>query len=295
MTDTMSRPGGAYPLAGREVGRIGYGAMSLERFEDDRDAGVRLLHRAAELGVDHLDTADFYGHSVSNDIIRRAFGDSDAVTVATKVGAIRVDGTPPIQPAQRPEELREQVEANLRTLGRERIDVVNLRRLEAGPGITVPEDQLLDIDEQLAELTALRDAGKIGAIGLSGVRLETIRHALPAGIVCVQNAYSVLARDDEELLRLCAAEGIAWVPFFPLGSGFPQYPKVADDPVVRRIAGEVGATPAQVGLAWLLAHSPGILLIPGTASIPHLEENLAAGAVRLSDSQRAELDAIGRA
>lgn len=293
MTDTTTKPGGTYPLGSRSVARVGYGAMSLERFENDRAAGVALLHRAADLGIDHFDTAGFYGDSVSNDIIRRAFGDSEAVAVVTKVGAVRVTAPVPIALAQRPEELRAQVEANLRSLGRERIDAVNLRRPEVGPGLTVPDAELVDLDDQLTELIAMREEGLIGAIGLSAVRLDTLRRARPAGIVCVQNAYSVLAREHEEMVASCAAEGIAWVPFFPLGSGFAHYPKVADDPVVQRIAEELRATPAQVGLAWLLAHSPNVLLIPGTASIRHLEENVAAGSLQLSESQLADVDAVG--
>ena len=294
MIGSSTRPGGSYELGRRTVARIGYGAMALERLEHDREAGVALLRRAIDLGIDHIDTADFYGDSVSNDILRRALGDDPAVTVVTKVGAVRVDAPVPLALAQRPEQLREQVHANLRTLGRERLDVVNLRRPEVGPGITVPDDELVDLDDQLAALIELRDAGVIGGIGLSAVRTDTVRRALPAGIVCVQNAYSVLSRGFEDALALCRAEGIAWVPYFPLGSGFPQLPKVADDPLVREIAAEVDATPAQVGLAWLLAHAPDILLIPGTGSLVHLEENVAAGDVHLGDEQRARLDAIAR-
>ncbi|WP_431246890.1 aldo/keto reductase [Leifsonia xyli] len=292
MTTNGTRPGGSSDLGGRTVARIGYGAMALERFEDDPDAGVALLRRAVELGIDHVDTADFYGDSVSNGIIRRALADEPQVTVVTKVGAVRVDAPLPLTLAQRPEQLREQVHANLRTLGRDRLDVVNLRRPEVGPGITVPDDELVDLDDQLAALIALRAEGVIGGIGLSAVRSDTLRRALPAGIVCVQNAYSVLSRGYEDMLALCAAEGIAWVPYFPLGSGFPQLPKVTDHPVVQSIADETGATPAQIGLAWLLAHAPNILLIPGTGSIPHLEENAAAAEVVLTDDQRARLDAI---
>ncbi|WP_431220533.1 aldo/keto reductase [Leifsonia xyli] len=292
MTTNGTRPGGSSDLGGRTVARIGYGAMALERFEDDPDAGVSLLRRAVELGIDHVDTADFYGDSVSNGIIRQALADEPQVTVVTKVGAVRVDAPLPLELAQRPEQLREQVHANLRTLARDRLDVVNLRRPEVGPGITVPDDELVDLDDQLAALIALRAEGVIGGIGLSAVRSDTLRRALPAGIVCVQNAYSVLSRGYEDMLALCTAEGIAWVPYFPLGSGFPQLPKVTDHPVVRSIADETGATPAQIGLAWLLAHAPNILLIPGTGSIPHLEENAAAAEVVLTDDQRARLDAI---
>jgi len=295
MTTNDTRPGGSHELGDRMVARIGYGAMALERFKDDPEAGVALLRRAVELGIDHIDTADFYGDSVSNDIIRRALGDDPTITVATKVGAVRVDAPVPLELAQRPEQLRAQVHANLRTLGRERLDVVNLRRPEVGPGLTVPDTELVDLDEQLAELIALRDAGVIGAIGLSAVKTDTVRRALAAGIACVQNGYSVLSRGFEEMLALCRAEGIAWVPYFPLGSAFPQLPKVAGNADVQSVASEAEATPAQVGLAWLLGHAPNILLIPGTGSIGHLEENAAAGKVHLAPQQRERLDAISAA
>jgi aryl-alcohol dehydrogenase-like predicted oxidoreductase len=141
-------------------------------------------------------------------------------------------------------------------------------------------------------MIALRDEGKIGAIGISSVPLDVLQRALPAGIVCVQNPYSLLDREQEAMLDVCKAEGIAWVPYFPLGSAFPGYPKVTDNDVVREIAGDVGATPAQVGLAWLLAHAPNTLLIPGTRSIAHLEENIGAADVALSADAIARLDAV---
>jgi aryl-alcohol dehydrogenase-like predicted oxidoreductase len=156
-------------------------------------------------------------------------------------------------------------------------------------------DQIVDLDDQLAELIALRDEGKIGGIGVSSVPLEVLRRALPAGIACVQNAYSLLDRSQEEMLDVCKAEGrkgIAWVPYFPLGSAFPGFPKAADNAVAVHIAGELGVTPAQVGLAWLLAHAPNTLLIPGTRSIAHLEENIGAGNVTLSAEAIARLDAV---
>jgi aryl-alcohol dehydrogenase-like predicted oxidoreductase len=288
----QTRPGGTHTIGGRTVARVGYGAMALERFHGDRDAGVRLLRRAAELGVDHVDTAEFYGDAVANDVIRRAFGDSDAVTVVSKVGAVRVDAPVPLALAQRPAELRAQVEANLRSLGRARIDVVNLRRADVGPGLRADGDQLVDVDDQLAEMVAMRDEGLIGAIGLSAVGAEVVRRALPAGIVCVQNAYSLVAREHEDLLALCIAEDVAWVPFFPLGGAFPGLPKVGEDASVVTVAAELGATPAQVGLAWLLGHAPNVLLIPGTSSTAHLEENVAVGALSLSAGQTAALDAV---
>jgi pyridoxine 4-dehydrogenase len=170
--------------------------------------------------------------------------------------------------------------------------VVNLRRLDLGPGLRAEGDQIVDVDDQLAEMIALREKGKIGAIGISNVPLDVLRRALPAGIVCAQNSYSLLDRAQEEMLDFCTAEGIAWVPFFPLGSAFPGFPKVADNPVVREIADEVDATAAQIGLAWLLAHAPNTLLIPGTKSIAHLEENIAAASVALSADAMARLDAV---
>jgi pyridoxine 4-dehydrogenase len=292
MAQHSGGPGGTYALAGRDVARIGYGAMALERFEDDSDAGVALLHRAVELGVDHVDTADFYGHSVANDVIRRAFGADEGVTVVTKVGAVRVDGPVPLAAAQRPEELRAQVHDNLRSLGRERLDVVNLRRLDVRPGILATGDQLVPVEDQLAEMTAMRDEGLIGGIGLSAIGIDTLRTALPVGIACVQNGYSLVAREFEDMLELCVAEGIGWVPYFPLGGAFPGLPKVVDEPVVQRIAVELGRTPAQVGLAWLLGHAPDTLLIPGTSSVEHLAENVAVGAIVLDADQTAALDAV---
>jgi pyridoxine 4-dehydrogenase len=141
-------------------------------------------------------------------------------------------------------------------------------------------------------MTALRDAGKIGAIGLSGVSLEELRRALPAGIACVQNYYSLVSRGHADMLRLCAGAGIAWVPYFPLGGVLPGSPKVTDQPAVLAAAESLRCTPAQAGLAWLLRHAPNVLLIPGTASPGHLEENIAAGAIAIDTATLAALDAI---
>ncbi|MFF8931376.1 aldo/keto reductase [Streptomyces longwoodensis] len=287
------RPGGTGPLAGRTVSRIGYGAMQLERLHDRRDDAVALLRRAVERGVDHVDTAEFYGSGFVNEVIREALRPEDDVLVVTKVGAdSNPGGQVRLRLAQRPEELRASVEDNLRSLGVERLDVVNLRRLDTGPGLRPEGDQVVDLDDQLATMTALCDEGKIGAIGLSSVTLDTLRRALPAGIVCVQNAYSLVARDDEPLLELCAAEGVAWVPFFPLGGAFPGLPKVTDDPTVQDVAAALGATPSQVGLAWLLHHAPNVLLIPGTADAAHLEANIAVGDIALDATALGALDAV---
>lgn len=287
------RPGGIGTLGSFTVARIGYGAMQLERLHSDRDRAVAVLRRAVELGVDHIDTALFYGDGFVNDVIREALHPEDGVVVVTKVGADPDPGAPiPLRLAQRPDELRASVDANLRSLGTDRLPLVNLRRTDSGPGIRAEGDQIVALDDQLATLIELRDAGKVGAIGLSGVTADVVRQALPAGIVCVQNAYSLVTRDDEDLLKLCAAEGIAWVPFFPLGGAFPGVPKATDEPAVRSVAERLGVTPAQVGLAWLLHHGPNVLLIPGTADVGHLEANVAAGAITFDDDALATLDAV---
>jgi aryl-alcohol dehydrogenase-like predicted oxidoreductase len=183
------------------------------------------------------------------------------------------------------------VEANLATLGAGRLDVINLRRMDARPGLIAEGGQRVDLDSQLAELVALREEGKIGGIGLSNVSADQLRQALPAGIACVQNAYSLLDRSSEPVLRLCREHDIAWVPFFPLGSGgFPGIASVTGHPAVIAAAASLDATPAQVGLAWLLADYPHTLLIPGTASLTHLAENVAAGSIRLDPDMVSVLD-----
>jgi pyridoxine 4-dehydrogenase len=283
-------PGGTARLAGRMVARIGFGAMQLERRNADRDAALAVLRQVVDAGVNHIDTAQFYGDC--NALIRTALAPyPDDLVLVSKVGAER-DASGALVPAQRPEQLRAQVEANLDTLGIEQIDVVNLRRLDLAPGIIAEGDQLVDLDDQLSELAALRDAGKIGGVGLSSVSAEQLDRAAPAGIVCVQNLYSVIDRTAEPVLDRCREHGVAWVPFFPLGSAFANRARVTDDPTVTAIAAEIGATPAQVGLAWLLAHHDGTLLIPGTSDPAHLGENIAAGAVRLPPASIAALDRL---
>lgn len=280
-------------FAGRTVLRVGYGALQLERLHDRRGEAVALLRRAVELGVDHVDTAQFYGFGFANDVIREALRPEDGVLVVTKVGADPdPGGRLPLRLAQRPEQLRASVEDNLRSLGVDRLPVVNLRRLDSGPGLRPEGDQVVDLDAQLAVMTAMRDEGKIGAIGLSSVTLDGLRRALPAGIVCVQNAYSLVSRDDEDILQLCAAQGIAWVPFFPLGGAFPGLPKATGEPAVHAVAESLGVTASQVSLAWLLHHAPNVLLIPGTADAAHLEANMAAGEITLDAAALATLDAV---
>jgi pyridoxine 4-dehydrogenase len=291
MTD-KPEPGGVGSIGTNTVARVGYGAMQL--FETSPDDAAAVLRRAVELGVNHIDTASFYGPGEVNRRIRAALAPyPDDLVIVSKVGARYTGEEPvPLAAAQRPAELRAAVEDDLSQLDVECIPVVNLRRQDVGPGLQVEGDQIVDLDDQLAEMIALRDEGKIGGIGVSSVPLDVLRRALPAGIACVQNAYSLLDRSQEEMLDVCSAEGIAWVPYFPLGSAFPGFPKVADNPVVVDIAGEIGATPSQVGLAWLLVHAPTTLLIPGTRSIAHLEENIGAGNVTLSAEAIARLDAV---
>jgi aryl-alcohol dehydrogenase-like predicted oxidoreductase len=266
----------------------------MQLFEPTLDDAVKVLRRAVELGVNHIDTSSFYGPGEVNRRIRKALAPyPDDLVIVSKVGARYTGEQPmPLASAQKPAELRAAVEDDLRDLGLDCVPVVNLRRMDLGPSAAPAGDQIVDLDDQLAEMIALRDEGKIGAIGISSVPLDVLQRALPAGIVCVQNPYSLLDREQEAMLDVCKAEGIAWVPYFPLGSAFPGYPKVTDNDVVREIAGDVGATPAQVGLAWLLAHAPNTLLIPGTRSIAHLEENIGAADVALSADAIARLDAV---
>lgn len=286
-------PGGSAKLAGRTVSRIGYGAMQLERLHGDRAAAISLLRRAVELGVNHIDTAQFYGDGLVNGLVREAIRPQDGVLIASKVGADPdPGGRIPLRPAQRPEELRASVEDNLRSLGVDQIPLVNLRRLDTGPGLRAEGEQAVHIEDQLDVMTKMRDEGKIGAIGLSSVSIDGLRRAIPAGIACVQNAYSLISRTDEDMLLLCGEQGIAWVPFFPLGSAFPQMPKVTDVPAVRAAAESLSCTPSQLGLAWLLRHAPHILLIPGTADITHLEANIDAGTVTIDEATLERLDAV---
>ncbi|MEZ0349452.1 aldo/keto reductase [Mycobacterium sp. pR1184] len=291
MTD-KPQPGGPGSIGTAAVARVGYGAMQL--FETSPDDAAAVLRRAVELGVNHIDTASFYGPGEVNRRIRAALAPyPDDLVIVSKVGARYTGEQPiPLAAAQRPAELRAAVEDDLSQLGLDRVPVVNLRRMDLGPAVGADGDQIVDLDDQLAEMIALRDEGKIGAIGISSVPLDVLRRALPAGIVCVQNAYSLLDRSQEEMVDVCVAEGIAWVPYFPLGSAFPGFPKATDNPVVVDIAGEIGATPSQVGLAWILAHAPNSLLIPGTKSIAHLKENIGAADVTLDADALKRLDAV---
>jgi aryl-alcohol dehydrogenase-like predicted oxidoreductase len=251
----------------------------------DRATALAVLRRAVELGVNHIDTAQYYGPDVANELIHAALHPyPDDLVLVSKVGAERTaDGA--WVAAQRPEQLRKGVEDNLRTLDVEQVGVVNLRLIGA-------DDQPVDLDTQLAEMVSLRDEGKIGGIGVSNVTVDQLRVALPSGIACVQNPYSVLDRSGEPVLELCGQHDVAWVPFFPLGSAFPGVAKVTEHPAVLDAAAALGAPPAQVGLAWLLAHDAHTLLIPGTSSLEHLTENMATADVHLDADTMTVLDGL---
>ena len=233
------------------VARVGYGAMQLgEASTGGRRRGAAPRRRTRRQPHRHrvlLRGGDVNAH------IRRALAPyREDLVIVSKVGALHnPDGPVPLKAAQQPAELRAQVEDDLRQLGIDSIPVVNLRRLDLGPGLAAEGDQIVDLDDQLAEMIALRDEGKIGAIGVSNVPLDVLRRALPAGIVCVQNAYSVLDRGHEEMLDFCVAEGIAWVPFFPLGSAFAGFPKRRRQPGGRRDRGRTrrDAGPGRARLA----------------------------------------------
>jgi aryl-alcohol dehydrogenase-like predicted oxidoreductase len=278
-------------LGDKPVRRIGFGAMQLAGPgvfgpPRDPDAARAVLRRAIELGVDHIDTSQYYGPDVVNDLIRETLHPyPEDLKLVTKVGARR-DAQGAWLPALTPSELRAGVEANLRSLRVERLDLVNLRVMgeHGAPGVPEPE--------QLGELADLRAEGKLDLIGVSNVTVEGAERAL--GLVGdigeVQNAYSILDRANEPLVDFCCEHEIAFVPFFPLGSAFTGGPrKLAADPAIARVASEHGATPSQIALAWLLRRYDRMLLIPGTTSVAHLEENLAAGDVALSAG---DLDAL---
>lgn len=269
-----------FPLGDRSVHRVGFGAMQLPgrgAFGPPRDRAEALavVRRAVELGVDHIDTAQYYGPDVANELLRTALHPYDSrLVLVSKVGAER-DERGGWLPAQRPEQLRAGVLDNLRSLDVERLDVVNLRVTGA--------DGDVDFDAQLDAMIALRDEGLIGAIGLSNVTLAQLEHALTrTPVACVQNPYNLVDRGGEDVLRACTDRGIAFVPFFPLGAAFGRE-RVLGHPAVKAAAQRLDVTPAQVALAWILAVAPNTLLIPGTASLEHLEENVAAGHVVLDD------------
>ncbi len=254
----------------------------------DHDEAIAVLRRATELGVDHIDTAQFYGPDVSNELIREALYPypTDLVLVS-KVGAFRDEQGGWI-PGQRPDQLRSAVEDNLRSLDVDRLGAVNLRLMGEQE---LPAEHQVPLEDQLAEMVALRDEGKIAGVGISTASRAQVEQAIAqAQIVCVQNPFSLVDQKDAAVLELCHDAGIAYVPYFPLGSAFPGMPKVVDNPAVRTVAERIGVSPAQVGLAWLLAHRDNVLLIPGTSRLPHLTENMSVADVTLSAEDIAELE-----
>lgn len=275
------------PLGSRTVSRIGFGAMQLPGPgvlgpPRDRAEAIAVLRRAVALGVDHIDTAQYYGPDVANELIREALWPYDAALVlVSKVGARR-DATGGWLQWDSPADLRQGIEDNLASLGIDQLGAVNLRLMG--------DDAALE--DQLTAMVQARDDGLIAGVGLSNCSLEQLRRALEVTeLVCVQNPLNVVDRSSLPVLEECAARGIAFVPFFPLGSGF-GVDNVRDEPAVVATAARLGATASQVALAWLLATSPNVLLIPGTSSVAHLEQNLAAGDLVLDDEARAALDAV---
>jgi pyridoxine 4-dehydrogenase len=283
-------PVGTFPLGGRPVHRVGYGAMQLAGPgvfgpPKDRGAAIAVLREAVASGVNHIDTSDFYGPHVTNQIIREALHPyPDDLVIVTKVGAVRGEDASWI-PAPEPEDIKRGVHDNLRNLGVDTLDVVNVRIMGK---VHAPAEG--SIEKQVAALAELQRQGLVRHIGLSNATSAQVAEAQGiAEIVCVQNHYNLIQRDDDALVDELAAKGIAYVPFFPLG-GFTPIQSSA----LSKVAQTIGATPMQVALAWLLYRSPNILLIPGTSSLEHLRENMQAGQWRLPDEVRAELDAMGR-
>ena len=280
-------------LGGKAIGRIGFGAMQLAGPgvmgpPRDPDGARAVLRRAVELGVDHIDTAQYYGPDVVNDLIREAlYPYPENLRLVTKVGARRTSEGAWL-PALSPAELRRGVEDNLRSLRVERMDLVNLRVADDSGAPGMPTD------EQLETLEDLRQEGKLDLIGVSNVTREGTERALELVTVSeVQNAFSILDREHEPIVELCREREIAFVPFFPLGSAFTGGPaKLARDPALSAVASRRTATPSQVALAWLLARYERMLLIPGTTSVAHLEENLAVYDVSLDEEDLATLEGV---
>ncbi|QNH14819.1 aldo/keto reductase family oxidoreductase [Xanthomonas sp. SI] len=281
---------GTFSLGDRTVTRIGYGAMQLAGPgvfgpPKDRAAALAVLREAVAAGVDHIDTSDFYGPHITNQLIREALHPyPQPLTIVTKVGAMRGDDASWL-PAQSPAELTQAVHDNLRNLGVEVLDVVNLRVM-----LDAYKPSEGSIEAQFSALAELQQRGLIRHLGISNATAAQVQEARGiAKVVCVQNHYNLAHRGDDALIDALGRDGIAYVPFFPLG-GFS--PLQSDS--LSSIAQELGVTPMQVALAWLLARAPNILLIPGTSSVAHLRENLAAAELSLSDDVLAALDRIGQ-
>jgi pyridoxine 4-dehydrogenase len=285
---SLSLPGGTWDLGCLTVSRFGYGAMQLAGPwvmgpPADRDGAIAVLREAVALGITHLDTSDAYGPRVTNELIREALHPyPESLHVVTKVGARRDDrgGWPT---ARQPDELRRQVDENLESLGLDTLDLVNLRLGNAeGP-------EPGSIAASFETLVELQQQGVIRHLGVSNATAEQVDEAQSiAPIVCVQNMYNLAHRHDDELVDRLAAEGVAYVPFFPLGGFSPLQSATLDG-----VAARLGSTALSVALAWLLHRSPNILLIPGTSSVTHLRDNVAGAGLALSDADMAELGTIG--
>ena len=284
--------GGTFTLPGTDItlNRMGYGAMQLAGPHvfgppKDHDAAIAVLREAIDLGINHIDTSDFYGPHITNRIIREALAPyPDDLTIVTKIGAVRgADGS--WNPAMSAEALEQAVNDNLANLGRDTIDVVNLRIMF---GLEPTEGS---IAEPLKALARLQRDGRVRHIGLSNVTAAQVAEGRAiTDIVCVQNLYNLAHRRDDAMIDALAADGIAYVPFFPLGGFSPL-----QSDALSGVAAELGASPLQVALAWLLQRAPNILLIPGTSSVAHLRENIAAASLDLPEEARAKLDALGSA
>jgi aryl-alcohol dehydrogenase-like predicted oxidoreductase len=278
MSTSIAAKSGTFDIGGRTtVNRLGYGAMQLTGKgvwgpPDDPDEAVRVLQRAVELGVNFIDTADSYGPYVSEELIRKALHPyPDGLVIATKAGLTRA-GPGDWRPVGRPEYLRQECEMSLRRLGLERIELFQLHRI----------DEKVPLEEQIGEFKALQDEGKIHHIGLSEVDVDQLRAAQEiAEIATVQNLYNLTNRSAEPLLEHCEGEGIGFIPWFPLATGELAKP---GGPAAE-LSEEIGASPSQLALAWLLRRSPVMLPIPGTSTVSHLEDNLAAAEIELTDDQ----------
>jgi pyridoxine 4-dehydrogenase len=284
--------GSTFPLGERQVRRNGYGAMQLAGpnvfgAPDDPDAAIALLRAAVADGVDHIDTAQYYGPDVVNDLIREALHPYPAgLSIVSKVAARR-DQVGRVLPYDDPDQLRAGIEENLRSLKVEQLAAVNLRLL--GNGRVDAR-----FDDQLAAMVKARDDGLIAGVGLSNVTLQQLRHALlSTEIVCVQNLFHLADRSDTPILEECLRRGIAYVPFCPLGLPRGERNPVLNHPVVISTASRLGISPARVALCWLLHAAPNILLIPGTASQAHLRDNLAAEAAALDEQAIGDLNNVG--
>ena len=286
-----------FPLGSFHVGRVGFGAMQLPGPgvfgpPRDHDQAIAVLRRAIELGINHIDTAQFYGPNVSNELIREALHPYPKdLALVSKVGGRRDDQGNWL-PAQEPDHLRSDIESNLRTLDTDQLAAVNLR-VFGGYDASVPGTLDRELfDRQLSAMIKARDEGLIAGIGLSSISVEHLQFALDrTEIVTVQNAYNLVDRTSQPVLEACVEHGVSFVPFFPLGSGFTADNPVLGHPAVQREASKLGRTPAQIALAWTLSVAPNVLLIPGTSSVSHLEENTAVADIELDDETKQQLDA----